>query len=221
MLIKSSVNLMSSTLKVSLISKLITVCHVHNWAPSMMPNDSTKKWTAHFLGMQTWHISLWWRPHDVSAASFGHKTFASASLLSPSPCCTVYVVCLSLSEYFVYDFVAVIKLLKVCDIFMTLWRRASKPKRQPKIIKQQKWSTPIAFVSTAAAAARQHRGTLREIWYQIKSKLKTIKIVSRLTLCLPLLCRLLVFSLISCEIDASEGNFKNSSRISPGICWGR
>lgn len=31
-----------------------------------------------------------------------------------------YVVCLSLSEYFVYDFVAVIKLLKVCDIFMTL-----------------------------------------------------------------------------------------------------
>lgn len=31
-----------------------------------------------------------------------------------------YVVCMSLSEYFVYDFVAVIKLLKVCDIFMTL-----------------------------------------------------------------------------------------------------
>lgn len=122
-----------------------------------MPNDSTKKWTAHFLGMQTWHISLWWRPRDVPAASFGHKTFASPSPLVVCVPVVQYVVCLSLSEYFVYDFVAVIKLLKVCDIFMTLWRRASKPKRHPretKIIKQQKWSTSIAFVSTASAASR-------------------------------------------------------------------
>lgn len=41
----------------------------------------------------------------------------------------------------------------------------------------------FCFHCSSSEAAWQHRGTLREIWYQIKSKLKTIKIVSRLTLC--------------------------------------
>lgn len=151
----------------------------------------------------------------LSATKHLHESVSLPLHLLYSVCCVSVAV-----RVFCLWFCSCHKVIKSMWHFYDIMTSRLKAKEATKIIKQQKWRTPIAFVSTAAAAARQHRGTLREIWYQIKSKLKTIKIVSRLTLCLPLLC-LLVFSLISCEIDASEGNFKNSSRISPGICWGR
>lgn len=154
----------------------------------------------------------------LSATKHLHESVSLPLPLLYSVCCVSVAV-----RVFCLWFCSCHKVIKSMWHFydnMTSRLKAKEATKNNKTTKM-KHANCFCFHCSSSEAARQHRGTLREIWYQIKSKLKTIKIVSRLTLCLPLLCRLLVFSLISCEIEASEGNFKNSSRISLGICWGR
>lgn len=83
----------------------------------MMPNDFTKKVNFSFsknTADMTHLIMMEERDEGLCLSFF------PGPLPIPPVHVLLYVVCMSLSEYFVYDFVAVIKLLKVCDIFMTL-----------------------------------------------------------------------------------------------------
>lgn len=144
-----------------------------------MPNDSTKKWTSHFLGMQTWHISLWWRPDDVPAASFDHKTFAWEC--SPAAvvcaCCTVCCVYVAVRVFCLW-FCSCHKVIKSMWHFydiMTSRLKAERHPRRTKIIKQQTWSTPIAFVFTADSQQQQHQQQHRGTPWNMISNKKQIK----------------------------------------------
>lgn len=208
------------------------MCHVHNWGLPWCP----------MIPLKSELLIFWECRHDTSHYDGGLLMFlrhlsATKHLHGSVPplhlppavvvcaCCTVCCVYVAVRVFCLW-FCSCHKVIKSMWHFydiMTSRLKAERHPRRTKIIKQQKWSTPIAFVFTADSQQQQQQQHRETPWNMISNKKQITDDKNRVSphAVSSFLFAVVLFFLISCEIEATEGAFKNSSRISLRIWWGR